>query len=262
MEPFLYLLFGIAVPVTSIATLNAGYQPVPVLGITFAGSLLLFLWVTIRLQYAWKKLSPAERANNPTLDQMRWLFTLGTVFIFCDSFPHVILPILGFSDQFITTAHWVAHLFLFVYLIMAARMAVSFFHSEWKNYVTALVVLISIAALAVSVMKPDFLVYIPGSSYPLVSSDPLYALFNMITLAASLIIFGLYLIVNSLIRGTLTTRIRAFMLGVGFWGNATIGYLVHYSHAPNTFQLIFIAFAIWTTGTGFAALYGATWRRS
>jgi hypothetical protein len=262
MESLIYLVVGVAVLFSSYGLLGAGVQPVPVLGLIFAGAFILSLWVTLRLHNAWQKLSPAERANNLVLDQMRWLFTFGTLFVGFDSFPHVILPILGFSDQFITTAHWVTHLFLFVYLIIAARMAVSFFHPEWKNYATAFVVIVSIAALAVSLMKPDYLVYIPGSVYPLVSSDPLYALFNMISDLTSLGLFGVYLVINSLTHGTLTTRIRACLLAIGFWANCWVGYLVHYSHAPNTFQLIYTGLILWTVCTGLGALYGATWRRN
>lgn len=261
-EIALFFSVGIVALLGGLYALQTGLlAPVPGIGMILATSAVLQWWVAIRLHGVWKGMGPAERAANQILNQMRWLFTFGGVFFTIDVLPHYLLIVTGFSENIITIGHWVTHLFLFVYLIIAARMAVMFFNPQWKNYATAFVVLISLAALTVSAIKPDHLVTIPGSAYPLVSSDALYAMFNMISNVTSAGIFGLYLIFMSFRAGIASSvRIRALLMGVGFQGLVAMGYLIHYSHTPYTAALIYVASIVWAMLTGLSALYAARWR--
>ncbi len=258
----LFFAVGIVALLGGLYMLQAGIlAPVPGLGMILGASAILQWWVALRLRGAWNAMPPSVQTNNQTLNQMRWLFTFGAIFLTVDLFPHVILVMSGFSEQTVTTAHWVAHLFLFVYLIIATRMAVMFFNPRWKNYATGFVVLVSLAALSVSAVKPDYLTNIPGSAYPFVSSDPLYAMFNMISNVTSVGIFGLYLIIMSLRSNvSWSARIRAILLGLGFQGLVAMGFLIHYSHTQNTAMYIYIASIAWSLLTGLGALYAARWR--
>lgn len=253
-----FIAVGLIALIGGLYTLQAGIlAPVPGLGMILGVSAVLMWWVALRLRNDWNRLSPSERANAQILNQMRWLFIFGAIFMTFDLFPHVILVVSGFDEQTITTAHWVTHLFLFVYLIIAARMAVSFYNPRYKTHATVFVGLVSLAALTVSAMRPDYLVHIPGSVYPLVSSDPLYAMFNMISNVTSAGIFGVYLILMGLLgRSGTTTRIRSILLGIGFQGLVALGFLIHYSHSANTAAMIFVASIVWSLGTGLGALYG------
>lgn len=260
-EITLFIVVGLVALLGGLYTLQAGFlPPVPGLGMILGVSAILQWWVALRLWGAWNAMPPSERAANQVLGQMRWLFTFGGIFLTIDLLPHVILVMTGFNEQTITTAHWVGHIFLFIYLIVAARLAVMFFNPKWKNPVTIFVALVSLAALAMSAMRPDYLVQIPGSAYPFVSSDPLYAMFNMISNITSVGIFGLYLIFMGLFKATGPTRVRALLFGIGFQAEVIMGFLIHYSHSQYTALYIFTVAITWTLFTGLAALYAARWR--
>ena len=262
-ELLLFIAVGLLVVVGGLAALQAGFlAPVPGLGMILGTSAVLQWWVALRLHRAWKAMSPSQQAANPTFNLMRWLFTLGGIFLTIDIFPHVVLIMAGMDEQTVTIAHWVAHLFLFAYLIIGVRFAVSLFNPKWKNGATSFVVLVSLIALSVSVIRPDYLVHIPGSDLPLLSSDPLFAVFNMISNVTSVGIFGLYLIVMGLMAGNWSVRIRAILMGMGFIALVTSTYLIHYSHSQYTAFLIFISVISWSLFTGISALYAAKWRLS
>ncbi len=261
-EITLFFVVGIITLLGGLYALTEGHMaPVPGLGMILGVAAILQWWVAIRLQIVWSGMAPAQRAANPVLNQIRWLFTFGAIFATLDLFPHVILVMAGFSESTVTLAHWVTHLFLFIYLIIGARMAVMFFNPKWKNYVTGFVVLVSLAALAVSTMRPDYLSNVPGSAYPFVSSDALYAMFNMISNVTSVGIFGLYLIFMGLFRRVdFTVRVRAILMGVGFQGLIALGFFIHYSHSQYTAIMIYISVIVWALLTGLSALYAARWR--
>ena len=260
-EIILFIIVGLAALLGGLYTLQAGLlPPVPGLGMILGVSAILQWWVALRLWGVWSTMSPSDRAANPILNQMRWLFTFGGIFLTIDLLPHVVLVMAGFGEQVITTAHWVGHLFLFVYVTIAARMAVVFFNPRLKNPVTIFVALVSLAALTMSAMRPDYLVNIPGSAYPFVSSDPLYAVVNMISNIISVGIFGLYLIFMGLFKATGPTRVRALLFGIGFQAEVIMGFFIHYSHSQYTALYIFVCSIVWTLFTGLAALYGSRWK--
>ncbi|MDP3646437.1 MAG: hypothetical protein Q8R25_05100 [bacterium] len=241
---------------------SGSLAPVPGLGFILGTSAILQLWVAVRLTQAWARLGPNERAADPLLNQMRWLFTVGGIFLAYDVIPHVVLIMNGVDIRTITIAHWTGHLVLFVYLILAARLAVSFFNPQWKNRATIFVTLIGLAALAVSAAKPDFLVEIPGSAYPFLQSDRLYAFFNMLLNVSAAGIFGAYLILMGLLKARGLTRVRSLLFGLGLLSLVVGGFLIQYSHSKHTAIMITVSFTLWSLLTGLSALYGSIWKSS
>lgn len=262
-ETSLFTLVGLgSIAVFYYLTTNGLLAPVPSLGFILGVSAILQAWVAVRLTQAWGLLGPNERATNPLLNQMRWLFVIGAGFLAYDIVPHVILIMNSVDIHTITIVHWTGHLILFVYLILAARLAVSFFNPPWKNRATIFVTLIGLAALAVSAAKPDFLVEIPGSAYPFLASDRLYAFFNMMLNVASAGIFGAYLVIAGLLMARSANLVRSLLLGLGLLSLVAGGFLIQYSHSQYTALMIDASFTGWSLLTGLSALYGATWRGS
>ena len=261
-EIVLYILSGLsALAALSALFLSGNLSPVPGLGLILVVSAVLQGWVALRLHRTWKRLSLGERAANPILNQLRWLFAIGGTFLALDIIPHVLLIIIGVNVQIITIAHWTAHIILFIYLVMAARLSISYFNPRWRNVATIFVIAVGLAALFVSAMRPDTLINIPGSAYPLLASHPLYAIFNTLLNVASAGIFGAYLVVMSFFQRDSSTMIRALLLGMGFLCIVVMGYIIHFSHTPMTPLYIYTAAIGWSLFTGLSALSTAS-RRS
>ncbi len=262
-ETLLFILFGLFAGVSFyMLTVSGLVGPIPGLGLILATAAVLQWWVAIRLNIAWKRLSPSERAANSILGQFRWIFIVGGLFFTVDLVPHVILIMLGFDIHTVTIAHWTAHLLLFLYLMLAARLAVSMFNPQYKNIATGFVFLVGTGALVSSLMYPDTFAHIPNSVYPLLSSNPVYAFFNTLLNVASAGIFGLYLVIRGLASRDSRVRIRAVTFGLGIMSIVVMGILIHYIHSPYTPLMVDIVAIWWSMLTGISALYAARWNES
>ena len=250
-----YTVFSLALLATMYVLFFTGnLAPVPGFGFIL-GSMAVLMWiVSFRLNRKWNSMTPTEKSMYSVLNELRWFFILGAVFFTIDLVPHVVLILAGSSIATVTAAHWTAHLLLFAYNVMGARIAMSFFNPRWKNQVTIIVALIGASALVASLMHPDYFVTIPGSEYPLLSSDRTYALFNMISNITSAGAFGLYLVYKGLTESNSAVRARAVLMGLGLLCTVPAGYIIHFVHSPYNPILIYTAFTGWALLTGISAL--------
>lgn len=250
-----YSVFSIALLATMYALFFTGnLAPVPGFGFIL-GSMAILMWiVSFRLNTKWKSMTAVEKSTFGVLNELRWFFILGAVFFTIDLIPHVFLILGRASIEVVTTAHWTSHLFLFAYNVMAARLAMSFFNPRWKNPATVIVALVGGSALVASLIHPDFFVYIPGSEYPLLSSDATYAFFNIVSNLSSAGVFGLYLVYKGLTESSSAVRVRAMLMGAGLLCVVPAGYIIHYVHSPYNPILIYTAFTGWALFTGVSAL--------
>lgn len=238
-----------------ISFFTRALSPVPSLGLIFITMGLLLGWVSIKLTRTWNALSPTEKDNFRILNELRWFFVVGALFFSVDLVPHVVLPIIYPEPSTVTIAHWLAHLVLFINSILAARIAVAFFNPELKNVVSVAVALIGLSALVVSLFKPDTLVYIPISKYPLIQSDRLFAWFNLLSNLASFGFAGVYLLIRGLMSPSTVVKTRALLLAIGMFCAPFIGYLIHFVVSPYLPLMLYTLFVAWAGFMGASALY-------
>jgi hypothetical protein len=256
-----FVAFAVVLNVVMFVLSFAGkLSPVAGLGFILVSMAVLWWWVSYRLHLIWAGYTPEEKATNKLVNDLRWMFAAGAAFWTIDVIPHVVLVILGIPVEEVTIVHWTGHILLFLYNILAVRIAVSFFDPRWKNAATIFVGIVSLIALTASALHPDFFVTIPGSAYPLLHSDPTYAAFNMASNIFSVGLFGLYLIVKGLLEKDRTVRIRALLMGVGIAMEVPGGFFIQYGSSPYTPLYIYVTFTLWALLTGISAIYSAKQR--
>ncbi len=256
-----YVLFAVTLLVVMfVLFFTKNLPPVPGLGFILGTMGVMVGYVAMNLSKAWGSMSESERAHMNILNDLRWYFVLITMFFFVDTLPHVILPIYYPDVQTITTAHWLAHTILFVSGILAARIAVSFFNPRLKPIVTIVTALIGMTALAISFVRPDSVIYIPTSEFPLIASDRTYAIFNLIFNLTAFFLPGVYLIIRGIGATNRVAKIRASLLGIGFLLPAGIGYFIHFVKSPYLPVILYVMFVGWAIFQGSSALYTAKTR--
>ncbi|GEM_PF-4655161 len=232
-------------------------SPVPALGFILGTSGVLLGWVSLKLTFVWNSLNQEQKMRMSVLNELRWFFITGSIFLFVDLIPHVFLVIFYPVESTITIAHWMAHTILFVNTVLGARVAVSLFNPQYKNVVASFVAFIGITALGASIVYPDHLINIPGSQYPLLSSNYVYAWFNQIANISSLGFAGIYLIIQGLRSPSHIAKVRASLLGVGAIFFVAVGYFVHFVHTWYVPLAIYTSFIGYALFMGIGALYAA-----
>ena len=225
------------------------------IGWSLASMGILLGWVAYRINRSWHSMTPEEKQRFPVLGQMRWVFITVTVFYLIDLIPHVLLVIYYPDERTVTTAHWFAHVFLFVFAVLASRMALSFFHPRLKNLATGIVSALAVVALLMSAYRPDHLIFVPDSKYALLSSDYAYAMFNMVINVIAFGLSGLFLIIRGTQARERIARVRSILIGVGFLCSMMVGYVVHFVHNLYVPVILSFLFTLLALSMGIGGLY-------
>lgn len=234
---------------------TGNWSPVPGLGYVIGSAAIMFGWVSMKLTKSIKAIGQERQQEAALINELRWFFVFAAIFAAVDTIPHVLLPIFYPDVSLITTTHWLAHLILFITSVLAARFSIAFFNPNHKNKVTIFVTLVGMIAIATSIIRPDTLFYIPGSPYPLIHSDILYAYFNQVLNVASFGLGGAYLLIRGFMSNVPVVRTRAILIGVGLMSEVAVGYVIHFVSSPLTPVIVYILFVGWFGFLGTGALY-------
>jgi len=147
---------------------------------------IFFPWAAIRIQQVWKKLSPAERMEDRSFNEVRRFFIVSAIFTSTAIIPHFLLVLAGADIKLITIVNWLSHVLLTLQIILGARMVVALYNYRWVSSVTVGLTMLGVASLLANVMYPDSFVFVEGSVYPLLQPSQLFSFFQQ-----ALILFGI-----------------------------------------------------------------------
>jgi len=226
--------------------------PVPGIGLIFVMGSSLAGFIAYRI-YKARKSSAQYGQEGAVLNQLQWYFAILSFFWIVDIFPHVFLIVAGVDVGILTITHWTAHIFLFLTVILSARIATTFFNPKMLVPATVFTTVLMLIALGFSIVLPDHLAYIPGSDYPLISANPLFSHVYTFASIVTAGFFGLYLIFKGL-ASPASMRMRAILLGLGFIFQVLIGMVIAYLHTWYTPALIYLFIWGWVVFPGISAL--------
>jgi len=232
---------------------SGNLAPVPGIGFIFVVGSSLAGFVAYRIYRARQSPSAPTGQQGIVLAQLQWYFLTLCAFWVVDIFPHVLLIMWGVSVQILTITHWAAHILLYTTVVLAARIATTFFNPRMQTRATIFASVLMVISLAFSVVFPDHLAYIPGSAYPLISAHEYFSHFYTFASIVTAGFFGLYLIYKGL-GSQAPLRLRAISLGLGFIAQVLIGMVIAYMHTWYAPAFIYLFIWAWVVFPGISVL--------
>ncbi len=245
-------------------------EPALGIGFTLFGNMVMAGWVYFTITRHWKAMSPEEQGTHMVLNRLRHFFLVSTIFFCVDIIPHTLLPILAPTNEFlITIAHWFAHIFLVLTLILMFQITLDFINPVWKRQAVYVVTILGVVTLLSSAMYHDTIFNIPGMEYPMIRSSVQFATLNLVLQLATFGFGALYLLWRAIGSREHVVRVRSILFAIGMLaGGPLIGYMIHFPgnvpelirpHAPFIISLLFW---IWGAFLGAGALYATAHKDS